>query len=447
MLLRATTRRLAIEKSPGARGQSRPIRRSSNKHLHLAIAIAVSVASLVAVAIPLTRTQANSRSDSEIIASQSSDRAADALQAQTAGVTSALAATQGGDAALSPLGAGLFPEPLLEEAARIVVRQAFPLPEGQAALSITRSSAVPFTLHEDGFSANYTTKQITVGQALAAQGIEASEGDLVTPALDSELAPGAHVYIRHALDVRLVVAGTEQKVKTHGHTVGDVLGEMGVGLQGLDRVSPGATKPVRSGMTIRVTMIRDIIENMATPIEYSSFVQYDAELAMGQRIIVEGGENGAVYQEYRVRYVNGRETRRELVAETVTPAKDEIVSVGTYERPAPVAVAAAVAPPVPAPQPAQTGGCSRTLNVYATWYSAASAGGSGVTATGTGVYKGIVAVDPRVIPLGTRMYVPGYGYAIAADTGGGVVGNHIDLGYGADDVKDWRTRWVDICIL
>ncbi len=91
--------------------------------------------------------------------------------------------------------------------------------------------------------------------------------------------------------------------------------------------------------------------------------------------------------------------------------------------------------------------CSRTLNVYATWYTAASAGGSGVTATGTGVYKGIVAVDPRVIPLGTRMYIPGYGYGIAADTGGAVIGNHIDLGYGADDVKDWRTRWVDICIL
>ena len=104
---------------------------------------------------------------------------------------------------------------------------------------------------------------------------------------------------------------------------------------------------------------------------------------------------------------------------------------------APVAVAAASAPE----------GCSRTLNVYATWYTATSAGGSGVTATGTGVYKGIVAVDPRVIPLGTRMYIPGYGYGIAADTGGGIIGNMIDLGYGPDDVKDWRTRWVDICIL
>ena len=345
-----------------------------------------------------------------------------------------------------PLGAGLFPEPLLAEAARLVVREAFPIPEGQAALKLTRGSAVPFTLHEDGFSASYLTEQITVGQALAAQGIQTGEGDLVTPPLDSGLAPGAHVYIRHALDVRLVVAGAEQKVRTHGQTVSDVLGQAGVGLQGMDRVMPRSDKPVRSGMTIRVTTVRDITETVVMPIEYASVVQYDAELAEGQRVLVEGGEYGAVHQEYRVRYTNGRETRRALVGESVTAAKDEVVSVGTYVHSAPVAVAAVVGPPEP---PASAGdmACSRTLNAYATWYSAASAGGSGVTATGTGVHKGIVAVDPRVIPLGTRMYIPGYGYATAADTGGAIVGNHIDLGYGADDVKDWRTHWVDICIL
>jgi 3D (Asp-Asp-Asp) domain-containing protein len=175
-------------------------------------------------------------------------------------------------------------------------------------------------------------------------------------------------------------------------------------------------------------------------------IQYDSQLATGQRMIAEGGEDGAVRREYRVRFINGQETRRELISETITPARDEVVSIGTYVRSAPVAVAAVVAAPAPVASVGDMA-CSRTLNVYATWYTAASAGGSGVTATGTGVYKGIVAVDPRVIPLGTRLYIPGYGYATAADTGGGIRGNHIDLGYGAADVKDWRTRWVDICIL
>ena len=91
--------------------------------------------------------------------------------------------------------------------------------------------------------------------------------------------------------------------------------------------------------------------------------------------------------------------------------------------------------------------CSNTMTVYATWYTAAIAGGSGVTATGTAVYKGIISVDPGVIPLGTRMYIPGYGYGVAADTGGAIQGNMIDLGYGPNDGYDWSTRWVEICIL
>lgn len=45
------------------------------------------------------------------------------------------------------------------------------------------------------------------------------------------------------------------------------------------------------------------------------------------------------------------------------------------------------------------------------------------------------------------MYIPGYGPGLAADTGGGVRGNMIDLGFGDNDVVDWYTHWVDICIL
>ncbi|MEE9285854.1 MAG: 3D domain-containing protein, partial [Dehalococcoidia bacterium] len=101
----------------------------------------------------------------------------------------------------------------------------------------------------------------------------------------------------------------------------------------------------------------------------------------------------------------------------------------------------------PEPTPEGEMECVETMTVWATWYTAANGGGSGITFTGTAVYKGIVAVDPSVIPLGTEMYIPGYGYGLAADTGGGIIGNWIDLGYGPDDVYDWTTGWVDICIL
>ena len=95
----------------------------------------------------------------------------------------------------------------------------------------------------------------------------------------------------------------------------------------------------------------------------------------------------------------------------------------------------------------------RVINVYATYYTPASAGrppsdpNYGRTATGVLVTYGIVAVDPTVIPLGTRMFIPGYGYAVAADTGGAVKGYIIDLGYPDGVAVDWRSRWLDIYIL
>jgi uncharacterized protein YabE (DUF348 family) len=368
---------------------------------------------------------------------------------EAAGVTAALASAETGGSAdaatvVPPLGAGLFPQSLMTEAARLTVRNAFPTPESRAALALTREKPVAFTVHEDGYSNTYTTDRVTVGDALAAAGIRGGEGDLVTPAAETVLTAGAHVYVSHALGVKLVVGGVERNVKTRGQTVGDVLAQAGVGLAESDRLVPRATRTVRSGMTIRVTTVRDVVETAVESIPYASFTHYDSELPEGESVMAQGGWSGSVQREYRVRVINGKETRRELVSETVTPPQDEVIVVGTYVKPAaPVAVAAAVAPPASASQQ----GCARTLNVYATWYTASSAGGSGITATGTSVYKGIIAVDPRVIPLGTRMYIPGYGYGVAADTGGGIVGNIIDLGYGAGDVMDWRSRYLDICIL
>lgn len=431
-------------RAPGVRKKHPKSRSSSNSHLHLALAIAIAASSLIAIVIPITRTHANPRPSSAATA-ETPYGVMEALRLQAASVSGILtwAEADGGrsEAAASaiqpPLGGGLFPQPLLAAAAGLAAKDAFPSSAIEGPLILARERAVSFTIHEDGFGATYSTTELTVGQALASQGVRVSEGDFVSPSPESGLVAGAHIYISHSLPVRLVIAGKEQAFRTRAKSVDEVLLEAGVAIEASDRVSPARGSAVRSDMRIRVTTVRDVRQVVEEPIAYASVIQYDAQMARGERVITQAGTAGFVRREYQVRQINGRDTRRQLLNETIVPATDEIVIVGTYVKP----VAPVVAAPVSTPE-----GCTRTLNVYATWYTAASAGGSGVTATGTGVYKGIVAVDPRVIPLGTRMYIPGYGYGIAADTGGGIIGNMIDLGYGADDVKDWRTRWVDICV-
>lgn len=85
-------------------------------------------------------------------------------------------------------------------------------------------------------------------------------------------------------------------------------------------------------------------------------------------------------------------------------------------------------------------------DVWAVSYDSSCAGCSDTTATGMKQGYGVVAVDPKVIPLYSRVYVPGYGIGIAGDVGGAVKGKMIDLGY--DKLEgQWSARYVDVYLL
>ncbi|OCA89529.1 LysM peptidoglycan-binding domain-containing protein [Pradoshia sp. D12] len=94
----------------------------------------------------------------------------------------------------------------------------------------------------------------------------------------------------------------------------------------------------------------------------------------------------------------------------------------------------------------------KTLSVSATAYTASCNGCSGVTATGVDLNANpnakVIAVDPSVIPLGSKVYVEGYGYATAADTGGAIKGNKIDVFIPTQDAAlNWGRKQVNIQIL
>jgi 3D (Asp-Asp-Asp) domain-containing protein len=306
---------------------------------------------------------------------------------------------------------------------------------------------ISFTLHEEGLTVEQSSSETTVGQALAGLGIRLSSHDVVKPQLDSPLANGMHVYISHAKPIRLIAGANESIIYTQAATVAGLFAEIGIEVQPSDRVFPALADPVRRGMSVSFVSFRDGIEFTEEPLVYDTEIQYDSTLLEGERWLVQAGVDGYVRRQYQIKQLNGQELERSLVDETWVWPTNEIVAVGTRVPATPTPLPPP-APVVRAPAVSFEGmSCVSSLNVYATWYTAASSGGSGTTATGTGVYKGIVAVDPRVIPLGTRMYIPGYGYGVAADTGGAIRGNIIDLGYGPGDAMDWRPRTLDICIL
>lgn len=400
--------------------------------------VALLAALLVAIAAPITRSHAEIDAPSSIGAEVRTEEAlSSVLSLQAESISSMLAPSTDGTSPDTLLEnsatTALIPQPLLSAVARLTARGVAGT-GGASPLDVPlNGSAISFTLHENGLSSRQVTPYRTVRDALAGSGVALGARDIVHPAADTKLPAGMHVFVDYATPVRLLLGDGDERTDTQATTVAGVFEEHGIALERSDLVFPALGTTVRNGMVISLTMIRDVIVNEDIAVPFKTVTRYDATIPLGQKVVAQAGVNGALRRNFQVHQVNGHEMFRKLVGEETLSPTNEIVHLGSKP-------ADAITTPV-------EGECATQMHVWSTYYTAISAGGVGITATGTTVYKGIIATDPTVIPLGTRMYVPGYGYGIAADTGGGVKGAHIDLGYGANDVYDWGSKYLTICIL
>ncbi|MFC3885900.1 LysM peptidoglycan-binding domain-containing protein [Bacillus songklensis] len=130
----------------------------------------------------------------------------------------------------------------------------------------------------------------------------------------------------------------------------------------------------------------------------------------------------------------------------IAPAKQEIDAATSVPAPAPQPAA-----PAASQQPAQEP-AGKEMTVTATAYTANCEGCSGITATGVNLKENpsskVIAVDPSVIPLGSKVYVEGYGYATAADTGSAIKGNKIDVFLPSQDqAVQWGVKTVNVKVV
>jgi uncharacterized protein YabE (DUF348 family) len=302
--------------------------------------------------------------------------------------------------------------------------------------------AIPITVDDGHLPYTIRTTAQSVGEALREAQITLYLGDRVQPSLGSPVSTGLRVTIQRSTPISLQVDGRLVKTRTQGRTVGDALTEMGIGVAGLDEVSPPMRTELFDDIEIAVTRIREEILISEDIVPFNTIYIPDRNLLIDTQQMVNSGAEGITRSRYRVRYENGEETGRALEDTWVAqqPA-DRQIAYGQRIEPRTFTTASG-----------ETITYWRQIRMRASSYSAGTAGVPrsapwyGRTRTGDVMRFGIVAVDPTVIPLRSRVYVPGYGVGDALDTGSAVRSRMIDLGYDDDNLVLWR-RWVDVYLL
>jgi 3D (Asp-Asp-Asp) domain-containing protein len=191
---------------------------------------------------------------------------------------------------------------------------------------------------------------------------------------------------------------------------------------------PALDQPIPPEGLIRVVRVREERLTEQTPVAYETVYQALPEVAIDTVYTVQTGQNGYQRKVTRVRYEDGVEVGRVVEAETLAQAPvPQVIGYGTH-----ITVQTLETPDGPVEY-------WRAYTMYATSYAAKFFKVySNRTASGMLLTKGVVAIDRSMMPFGTRMYVPGYGFAVAGDTGGGVKGRFIDLGFDDWNYESWH---------
>lgn len=289
---------------------------------------------------------------------------------------------------------------------------------GDMEISITKSKEV--TIIIDGKETVYKSTHKTIKELLITEGINVAAQDSVSPGIFKTIEDDMVITINKAKHVHIQTMDGTRSVWSLGKTVEDVVKEIELPLGEMDRVEPKMTTAISNKLTIRHVKVEQ--ENIVKKetVDFNTIHKVNANLEKGTEKVVQEGMKGLIQKHYKVKYENGKEVQRDLFkSEIISQPQDKVIHVGTKKV------------NKPSKNKQAPSGRGREFYVTATAYTAYCTGCTGKTATGIDLRSNpnqkVIAVDPRVIPLGTKVWVEGYGEAIAGDTGGAIKGSKIDL--------------------
>lgn len=278
---------------------------------------------------------------------------------------------------------------------------------------------------DSGSTDEYFVFAKSVGEFIDEAGVVLGEGDELSHELSEPLENGMTVSVTRAYPVAVSSMGKRFLLKMTGGTVGEALREAGVTVTADDELSAYAFSDLYPGMQIVHDDLEVQYSTTYKTLSYREETIKDESMYEGESKLVQEGADGEKQVTQRIVIRNGVETSREVVDQVVIiPSVDEITKVGAkirYQSSWSGEFRRWKKPPTNG-----EGGWS-VMYVEATAYCTGTK-----TSTGAKPKLGVIAVNPKIIPYYTQIYVPGYGYGKALDTGAfrnyeGGTKNQIDI--------------------
>jgi len=274
----------------------------------------------------------------------------------------------------------------------------------------------------DGRKYRWKTLNPTVSKALREKKVILNQGDEVRPALSSSIQENTKIEVIRAFKIQIIAGGKTTEFNTIARPVKEVLAKAKVKFDRNDIIKPGLETLVKADEKIKIVKVRSEIITKQVAINPETEYRSDKSMERGLRKTIRSGRPGLAEYQIKMTYhddVLAQQTT--LFQKTLKAPVNEVIVVGTKPMARTLVTSRGSYRYIEAKEMVAT--------AYYPGPESCGKYADGYTYSGKKAGYGVVAVDPRVIHLGTQLYIEGYGKAEAADIGSAIKGNKIDLCY------------------
>jgi uncharacterized protein YabE (DUF348 family) len=309
------------------------------------------------------------------------------------------------------------------------------------------------TVVVDGNPIKLVTYQKTFDQALKKANISIALKDKLDKALDSKIINNDIITINRAVTLNVLVDNKELSITSSEKDVAQMLITEKIVLSPSDKVLPSLKTNITKGMDVVITRVKTETIEEKESIDFKTVTTNDKNVLKSEKKVSQNGVKGEKSISIDVTYENGKEVARKVVKETIVKKpKNKVIVQGTMS-PKTISRGGLPEESTKVVNVSATNTSGKTLTVKATAYWAFNGVNNTYTASGKKAVRdpngfSTIAVDPSIIPLGTKLHVAGYGNAIAADKGSGVKGNYIDVYFNTrKEAISWGVKYLKVTIL